>query len=451
MNTPLIDTMNKAVLKVHNCVKDVIFARNAIASTARLIFLKYAVDNYLGASTKDDMFYYAQVQKMFAQRCTEGGPNAILPVLSNIDKLYGFDNIIARSMDYYVQDLFGYDSSWHRKTASDAGFKILMGTIAELDLEEKTDPNSIGKQLVQIILALMNKDAKNNMRVGDYISNDSVSMLVSKILNVQDGDIFCDFTAGAGLSTITIVGATSADVVNGEINAEQIRLAAMLYIMLGWKNLKLYEGDSLAYHNVNIKGNKIFIDPPLAGKLYEEKGSTARDTNIVTVQRTLEYLMDKGTAVVTVPGKILFGTNKQCVELRHQLVDTGYLKAVIALPPCWYGVGINTNLLVLSKICNDEFVVINAADNNAFEFSQKDRRNCDLTEAGIGKIADIVCKKEVAEGISAVLTAKELSDDYNLVPTQYVKIKAVEETMTIEEIDDSLAELYAKLSANLKK
>lgn len=448
MDTSLLDTMNNAVWKVHTCVKDVIFARNSIASTARLLFLKYAVDNYLGANTKDDMFYYAQVQKMFAQRYIEGGPNAIYPVLLNIDQLYGFDDIISKAMDYYVQDLFGYDSSWHRKNASDSGFKILMGIIAELDLEEKGEKNAIGKVLVQIITAMMNKDAKSNMRIGDYISNDSVSKLVSKILNVQDDDVFCDFTAGAGLSTVTIVGEALATIVNGEINAEQIRLAAMLYIMSGWKKIKLHEGDSLSHCNENIKGNKIFIDPPLAGKIFDDKDGISRDTNIVAIQRTLEYLSDKGLAVVTVPGKILFGTNKQCIELRHQLVDMGYLKAVIALPPCWYGVGVNTNLLLLSKNSSERFVLVNAT--NSSDFYQKDKRTCNLTVSGIDKIADIVNNCQSMDGISVVLSAKELREDYNLVPTQYVKVAAKKESLTIEEIDSTLTELYAKLLKNIK-
>ena len=46
----------------------VFYAKNTGFSAVRLFFLKYITDNFVGATTKEDMQHYARIQKMSAIR-----------------------------------------------------------------------------------------------------------------------------------------------------------------------------------------------------------------------------------------------------------------------------------------------------------------------------------------------------------------------------------------------
>lgn len=77
-----IDIVNIAKISLlQEELNRVFYAKNTGFSAVRLFFLKYITDNFLGATTKEDMQHYALVQKMLAARDVEGGPNALIPVL----------------------------------------------------------------------------------------------------------------------------------------------------------------------------------------------------------------------------------------------------------------------------------------------------------------------------------------------------------------------------------
>lgn len=446
--TTLYERCNKMIWDIANTLKGVVYAKNMTFSVVRLLFLKYVTDNCLKADNSDKMMNYVRVQRMFAARDNEGGQAAVYPVLQMLDETYGLDNVLTSALNEYAKDLFGTDVSWGRKNSTMTHHKAVMGAVAELNLEEEPESNILGKTMVECLSSTLDVMARDVIAAGEAVTPATLAALAAKLVRVEDGETYADFVSGAGLSTLRVVGETKANIINSEINSECAAVAAMLYIMAGYENIKITVENSLAkYEDEHAVADKMFIDAPLnVRKIIEDKNLSS---SYLAVEKAVNMLKENGTAVVVVPGSTLFGMNKPQVEQRKNILNNKWLKAVIALPPCFYGAGVGVNLLVISKTENENVLFVNAVTNNIFTFSVKEKRTNTLTEEGIAKIAEIIENGEVINGISRFCSIEEIANmNYDLTPARYVNeiiVDEAEEAITLKDIDAELAELYKKL------
>ena len=98
------------IWKLVDSLRNAMFFRELEYSVVRLVFIKYAVDNYVGASTVEEMQACARAQKMFAMRDVENGIEFLVPILKYIDKAYGLKSILSNfdMLNAYSYELFGY-------------------------------------------------------------------------------------------------------------------------------------------------------------------------------------------------------------------------------------------------------------------------------------------------------------------------------------------------------
>ena len=157
-------------------------------------------------------------------------------------------------------------------------------------------------------------------------------------------------------------------------------------------------------------------------------------------------LKENGMAVVVVPGSILFGMTKMQIEQRKKLLDNKWLKAVIALPSCFYSSGVGVNLLIISKTKVENVLFINASNNGTVTFTEKERKINVLTEEGIERIVQILENGDEIIGLSRICTIDEIAEmNYDLTPARYMAKEEIPDTATLDEIEAELAELYKKL------
>ncbi len=133
--------------------RGVVYSRNLAFTALRMIFLKYAIDNYIGAATKEEMQLCVRAQKMFALRDVENGIDTIVPVLEHIDRAYGLERVLSSAMnvDEYARELFGADRLRQKKNATEEGFKSIIGFLGGLDLEER-DGESVGRDFADTFI-----------------------------------------------------------------------------------------------------------------------------------------------------------------------------------------------------------------------------------------------------------------------------------------------------------
>lgn len=430
---------------ISSLLTSVMYSKNTTYSVVRVIFLKYVTDNCFKADTGEKMMSYVRVQKMFAARDIEGGQNAVYPVLQMLDEEYKLNNILTSALNEYAKDLFGTDGSWGKKNSTINHHKTIMATLAELNLEETSDDMSLGKTLVDCLNAVLDVKARDVISAAETVTPAGIAQLSKNILRVAKDDVYADFVAGAGLSTLNIVTDTNTRVITSEINAECAAVAAMLYIMAGYKDISITVENSLAnYENDYAIADKMFIDAPLnIKKIIEDKNLSS---SYLAVEKTANMLKENGVAVVVVPGSILFGMTKMQIEQRKKLLDNKWLKAVIALPSCFYSSGVGVNLLIISKTKVENVLFINASNNGTVTFTEKERKINVLTEEGIERIVQILENGDEIIGLSRICTIDEIAEmNYDLTPARYMAKEEIPDTATLDEIEAELAELYKKL------
>ena len=443
-----IDDCKMVIWNLMEQVRYSIYSRNPAFSALRLIFLKYAVDNCIGAASKEDMQQCVRAHKMLAMRDVENGIDTMIPVLQYIDRFYGFHHILSHpaNVDAYARELFGVDQNRQKKNASEENFKTIMSLLGELDLEERSD-ESIGATYADALLEIIETNSERNSFSAEFVTNHSISKLAKAILNVNDADTFVDFTSGTGASTLDIIGSARPQIHNAEISGEAVAVSAMLYIMKGHEKLRIVCQDSLGNAIDDLRGNKLFVDAPLSMKVAKTNDNEYTDSSLAVINRVMhDYMADDGIAVVTVPSSPLFQMKPQASSLRDEMVSLGLLKAVIALPPLWNYSAVNTNVLVLSKkeIPCRSVVFVDAVQETK-KVSNRNRANI-LDESLIEKIVSVIENQETVMGFSCVTQTGEIcNNNYNLVPATYIKYPKAEDTMTIDEIESQLSELYRQL------
>ena len=430
-------------------LRDVVYSRNLAFSALRLLFLKYALDNYIGATSKEDMQQCVRAQKMFALRDISNGIETVIPVLQYIDRAYGLDSVLSShdNIDEYARELFGTDRFRQKRNASEDGFRSLMEFVGSLDLEEGNEP-IIGRKLVEAIISMNDRSFSRNSFSGENASDIVLSSLAKELLNVTSEDVFLDFASGVGVSTLFIAGDAQPQIVNVELSGANAAAAAMLYIMYGYQNIRILVGDSISQLIPGLSGNKVFVDPPIASRVEKSDTNIYTDSSLAVLYRVMhDYLSKDGDALVVLPANPLFQGKKQAVDLREELVQRGMLKAVIALPPMWYATTMNTHLLLISKkeMIQPDVLFIDATKemkNMKNRSSQASAIPADL----IKRIASTVADREVCEGFSCIASQDEIrNNNYNLVPATYVVSPGEEDNMTMEEVEAQLAELYRQL------
>lgn len=418
------------------------YTKNTFGCLTRMLFLKYVLDNFVGVETTDQMKHFALLQKQFAAREVGGGPNPVHPVLSIVDDHFGLNGMIHNALDYYAKELYGLDDNWSRKTASLEDYQRIMGVLASYDFEEREDAQHKGTLIVDALVEYLQERKLSYSWDAEYRAKADLGELAKGILQVGDEETFLDLAASAGTATMAIVGNKKCRVINCEYTSELNSIAAMLYIMKGYKNFSIRKEDFLFKPGEDLKADKIFAYPPQG-----IHSAYKVDTALIAIDKALMCSLPNTMGMVVVNSKVLFGAAQYYKEVKGKLVNGRHLKAVVALPINMPGSAVTVNFVVFTKQENKDVLFVNGNSKAFAKYVAKDKsRNISLTKEGVDFIVDMVNNGKVAEDISVKVAFDQIdTKEFNLMPNTYVAEKMHEETLTIEEIDSELSKLYAQL------
>lgn len=444
----------KGINTLYDCLRSAFFSKNIGFSVIRLIFLKYAIDNFLGADTREQMQEYQAVQRKLFNRDVEGGPNAIYPILDIVGNHYGILDIIRPSINEYAKELYGLDDSWNKKNTSTESYKEIMSVLLSLDLTDNLETFEKGKIISECLIRNLQYHGETARLTSPYYSREELGVIAKKLLNVTENDIFMDFCSGVGLSTLSIVGDTKCKIINYDINEEVLATASMLYIMRGYSNFEMKQKDCFE-ENPELSdapkfeiADKIFVDPPLGVKL---RNNPLRDSSVSALSQAAALLKENGMAVVAVPAMALSSYGPMAQKVREVLVGNMYVQSVISLPISWARSTISINLVVLSKTRNESVLFANFCSEGTKKlldnFSKSNQKaGMDIEVEDLSSIVEIIKNKEEVEGVSRRVFMREIVENsYNLIPNIYIRDVMEFENITLKEIDEELATLYEKL------
>lgn len=425
--------------------REVMMTEALTPAVIRLIFVKYAADNFLYADSKDDMIRYADIQKYIAGRNTENFVDSIMPVLQMIDQKINADGLLAGAFSAYSDDLLGI--AYKRKTFGKESSEKILGLLSSIDLaEDEKNKGKVFEALKEYIYESLSNVGK---RSAETRTDPALIKLVKRILNVDESDTFMDFACGYGLSSLEITDGHAKHLYLSDIREECIQIAIMLSIIQGYSTLKTTFAQKNIFENEPFLtyASKLFIDFPLGVKLSRVE-YPYREGTVVAIHKLVDYLFEKGTGIITCSSGILYSTGKEVRELREYLLGNRLIEAVITLPPINSGSSVNISLLVISKQNNDSVMFIDASSNEVLQFSNNARNfNTRLIDSGIDHITDILSEKKVIPGVSKLIPYNEVREKNTLVPTAYIDY--VKQTLDIssEEIQRKLDDLYEQLFA----
>ena len=428
-------------------LRSVVYSKNLPVSALRLLFLKYCIDNYVGANSTEEMQQCGRAQKMFAMRDASNGIESIIPVLQYIDKAYNLNDILAsqENIDEYARELFGIDALRQKRNIEEENFRSLLEYLGGIDLEE-SHGHEIGRNLVDSLLATIESTSNRNSFSAENVTAFPISTLAKELLQVKGSDTFLDFASGTGSSTLIITGDALPRIINIDLNRSNTAVSAMLYIMYGYKNIQVLCGDGIGRREFGVQASKIFVEPPFGVRLHEKSDNGYSDTTLASIDRIVHgYLGVEGEAIVVVPGSVLFQSKIQVAGLRNELVTLGMVRAVITIPPLSSVTNVNLHLLMLTKMPTSDVVFVDATRDSK-SARQRNKAGGKLSEELIAKIVSSIEGKKNVDGFSCVVKTAEIQEnDNNLVPASYLTVPDEEDNTTLEEINAQLDELYRKL------
>jgi type I restriction enzyme M protein len=202
------------------------------------------------------------------------------------------------------------------------------------------------------------------------------------------------------------------------------------------------EGDELRTFDFAVS-NPPFSEKSWSNGLENEYGRfeygrpPVKNGDYAFLLHVLKSLNSTGKAAVILPHGVLFRGNTEAA-IRRQLLDRGFIKGVVGLPPnLFYGTGIPACIVVLDKE--------NAAARNgvfmidASKGFTKDGPKNRLRSQDVHKIVDVFNKRTEIAGYSRMVTLAEIggeANDYNLNIPRYI------DSSEPEDIQDLHAHLH---------
>jgi type I restriction enzyme M protein len=208
-----------------------------------------------------------------------------------------------------------------------------------------------------------------------FVSDQAVSALVCRLLDVKEDDTVFDLGSGYG-SFLTYVSMLfrglsrleKSDLLGQEINPDAAETSRMLLSMCG--STFVIDTSNAIEKKPPFSYNKAFVFPPVGRKadesmlnrLPEFKGLLNPRTSVewIFILRALQGLEDGGRVVALIVDSPLFRTQDQAV--REYLLRKGFVEGIISLPEnaISYGQGIKSSFVILSKSQNRSFKVVDA-------------------------------------------------------------------------------------------
>ncbi len=197
-----------------------------------------------------------------------------------------------------------------------------------------------------------------------YFTPQPLSVFLSMFIKLKTEDnVFDPFAGSASLITnIPNSNQVKANYYLNDINKDIVYVGCLNMLLNGINNFKYVNTDSISdyYSNQKIKQKFewIITDAPL--DLFKEKNSSLKSLESANgirnndenhlIELILNMLSNNGKAIIIVPEKFCYSTDKESIKLRKKLVDNDLIEWVISLP-----LGVNnayrtkTALLILNN------------------------------------------------------------------------------------------------------
>lgn len=279
--------------------------------------------------------------------------------------------LASKSLD--SSNKFGYDKStkilycyllWAKKTSN---YDLVKDVTNELSFEEKFDLKTIefGEEYTEDdCVSAVREIVDNNNGINEwmYSSPSSLNNLVTKIINLKDGESFCDFGSGDGKFLLNVFDAAHRNKYNCkytgyEINAKQVLVSKCLMCMLNVDTTIINCDFMRDIHRGQF--DKGYLYPPFGLKysidewdslkgIYGDLFTSRTESELLYLLKALENIKENGKLVTVFTTGAAFRSSGMLA--RKYLVENNYVEGIISLPARTLGfTAIPIDLWILKK------------------------------------------------------------------------------------------------------
>jgi type I restriction enzyme M protein len=294
---------------------------------------------------------------------------------------------------------------------------------------------------------------------GQFYTPAEVSRILAKVVGIgphtrQDQTVY-DPTCGSGslLLKVAAEAPRGITIYGQEKDNATWALSKMNMILHGNEDADIEKGDTLTSPQFTKGGQLdtfdfVVMNPPFSTKswsngLENEYGRfefgrpPAKNGDYAFLLHVLKSLKSKGKAAVILPHGVLFRGHAEAT-IRRQLLQRGYIKGIIGLPPnLFYGTGIPACVVVLDKENAQARTGVFMID--ASKGFMKDGPKNRLRSQDIHRIVDVFNKQIEINRYSRMVPLAEIAseaNDYNLNIPRYI------DSSEPEDIQDLHAHLH---------
>lgn len=279
--------------------------------------------------------------------------------------------LASKSLD--SSNKFGYDKStkilycyllWAKKTSNN---DLVKEVTKELSFEENFDLKTIefGKEYTEDdCFSAVREIVDNNNGINEwmYSSPSSLNKLVTKIINLKDGESFCDFGSGDGKLLLNVFDAAQKNKLNCkytgyEINAKQVLVSKCLMCMLNVDTTIINCDFMRDIHRGQF--DKGYLYPPFGLKysidewdslkgIYGDLFTSRTESELLYLLKALENIKENGKLVTVFTTGAAFRSSGMLA--RKYLVENNFVEGIISLPARTLGfTAIPIDLWILKK------------------------------------------------------------------------------------------------------
>ncbi|WP_181979371.1 N-6 DNA methylase [Holdemanella biformis] len=261
--------------------------------------------------------------------------------------------LASKSLD--SSNKFGYDKStkilycyllWAKKTSN---YDLVKEVTKELSFEEKFDLKTIefGEEYTEDdCVRAVREIVDNNNGINEwmYSSPSSLNKLVTKIINLKDGESFCDFGSGDGKLLLNVFDAAHKNKFNCkytgyEINAKQVLVSKCLMCMLNVDTTIINCDFMRDIHRGQF--DKGYLYPPFGLKysidewdslkgIYGDLFTSRTESELLYLLKALENIKENGKLVTVFTTGAAFRSSGMLA--RKYLVENNFVEGIISLP-----------------------------------------------------------------------------------------------------------------------
>jgi type I restriction enzyme M protein len=455
----------QAALRCSAALKDTIDTALHKDYILSMLFLKYLSDTYREVPGKRQCPFTIKEKFSFQALSNAADSENIGRIVQSAMKGIEADNPGLRGI-FSFEDFNG--KTPRKAEYENTAFRRILKQFTQLDLRpSRIEEDAVGRAFEFLIQAFSRKAPQN---ASFFYTPPEVSEIISRIIDVQPGELVYDPACGSGSLLIRAANNQARTTLYGQdVNASSFSLAKMNMYAHGIKKVHIACGNTLtepAFLNKKdglMRFNAIVSDTPFSLKRWAEGINPSSDRfhrfkcgvppasrgDWAFLLHMIASCAPGGRIASVVPHGILFHGAAEG-RIRRYAVEQNLIDAVIGLPERTLPqTGIPPCILILKKGRKQKSIVfIDASKNDARgepRYRKSGNQNI-LTENAIKAVVSGYKQRKNIEGFVYAAPVQEIkNNDYDLAIPRYLG-SGKKEALNIKEIQNRINRIHTEIS-----